>query len=153
MIEERIIVRVAKDQFNVIVGHVLNAEPLSRAEADRLAHSQTRSQKVMQVLDAPVVAAAAPAPEPVPDDPAPQPSPPPADPLKPAAIYGPHLPPNTRMQFGRLVAIPPVVKSGAETMAQMDRVNSASVPSSLFEGRPWDNDGGGSGFSWNGRRW
>jgi hypothetical protein len=85
MIEERIIVRVGKDQFNVIVGHVLNAEPLTKAEADRLAHSQTRSQKVTQVLDAPVVAAAAPVSEPVPDDPAPQPSPPPADPLKPAA--------------------------------------------------------------------
>jgi hypothetical protein len=52
MIEERIIVRVAKDQFNVIVGHVLNAEPLSRAEADRLAGRSS------------VVAAAAPTPEP-----------------------------------------------------------------------------------------
>jgi hypothetical protein len=56
MSEERIIVRVAKDQFNVIAGHVLNAEPLTKAEADRLAgHSPV----------APVVAAAAP----VPDDP------------------------------------------------------------------------------------
>jgi hypothetical protein len=54
MIEERILVRVAKDQFNVIVGHVLNAAPLSKAEADRLAGRS------------PVVAA--------PDDPAPQPS-------------------------------------------------------------------------------
>jgi hypothetical protein len=33
LIEERIIVRVAKDPFNVIVGHVLNAEPLTNAEA------------------------------------------------------------------------------------------------------------------------
>jgi hypothetical protein len=137
MIEERIIVRVAKDQFNVIVGHVLNTEPLTKAEADRLAGRS------------PVVAAAAPLP-----DPAPQPSPPAPLPSPPAAeVYGPHLPPNTRMQFGRLVAIPPTPKSGAETMAQMDRANARPVPASLFEGRPADSAGGGSGFSWNGRRW
>jgi hypothetical protein len=87
MIEERVIVRVGKDQFDVIVGHVLNAAPLSRAEADRL------------VGRSPVVAA----PEPVPDDPTPQPSsPPPPSPPGAEEVYGPHLPPNTRMQATNL---------------------------------------------------
>jgi hypothetical protein len=52
LIEERIIVRVGKDQFNVIAGHVLNTEPLTKAEADRLAGRS------------PVVAAPEPSPSP-----------------------------------------------------------------------------------------
>jgi hypothetical protein len=76
--QERIIVRVAKDQFNVIAGHVLNAAPLTKAEADRLARRS------------PVVAA-------------PEPSPSPAAPSPPhVEVYGPHLPPNTRMQATNL---------------------------------------------------
>jgi hypothetical protein len=39
MIEERIIVRTGANTFNVIAGHVLNTEPLTNAEADRLAGS------------------------------------------------------------------------------------------------------------------
>jgi hypothetical protein len=55
MSEERFVIRTAAG-FSVIAGVKLNAEPLSKAEADRLAGS--------------------PAAAPVPDDPAPQPSPP-----------------------------------------------------------------------------
>jgi hypothetical protein len=38
MIEDRFIVGIGKNKFDVIAGHKLNAEPLSRAAADRLAH-------------------------------------------------------------------------------------------------------------------
>jgi hypothetical protein len=51
MIEERIIIRAGADTFDVVVGHRLNDRPLTRAEADRLAH-------------VPAEAAAPPAPEP-----------------------------------------------------------------------------------------
>lgn len=37
---ERFIVAVAKNQYNIIEGRILNAEPLNREEADRLLHSK-----------------------------------------------------------------------------------------------------------------
>jgi hypothetical protein len=42
MIEDRFIVGVGKDKFDVIAGHKLNTEPLDRAEADRLAHEPVK---------------------------------------------------------------------------------------------------------------
>ena len=39
MIQECIIIRTGADTFDVIVGHKLNDKPLSRAEADHLAHA------------------------------------------------------------------------------------------------------------------
>jgi hypothetical protein len=42
MIEDRFIVCIGKGKFAVIAGHKLNAEPLSRAEADRLAKAHQR---------------------------------------------------------------------------------------------------------------
>ncbi len=42
MSEERFIVGIGEGKFNVIAGHKLNAEPLSRAAADRLAHEPVK---------------------------------------------------------------------------------------------------------------
>jgi hypothetical protein len=42
MSEDRFIVGIGEGKFDVIAGHKLNDEPLSRAEADRLA-SEARS--------------------------------------------------------------------------------------------------------------
>jgi hypothetical protein len=42
MIEDRFIVGVGEGKFDVIAGHKLNAEPLSRAAADRLAHEPVK---------------------------------------------------------------------------------------------------------------
>src|SRR5260370_34906445 len=42
MSEDRFIVGIGGGKFNVIAGHKLNAEPLTRAEADRLAHERER---------------------------------------------------------------------------------------------------------------
>lgn len=42
MSEERFIVGIGEGKFNVIAGHKLNDEPLSRAEADRLAHEPVK---------------------------------------------------------------------------------------------------------------
>jgi hypothetical protein len=42
MIEDRFIVGIGEGKFNVIAGHKLNDEPLSRAEADRLAHEPVK---------------------------------------------------------------------------------------------------------------
>jgi hypothetical protein len=138
---ERIIVRTAAG-FDVVAGRRLNDKPLDRAAADRLAKgspataaraSATMAAKAKHVSHLKE-----------PDDPAPPPSPPVAE------VHGPHLPPNTRIQFGRLVGIPPTPKSGAETKAMADRANAKPVPASLFEGHGWDRAGGSSGFSWNG---
>jgi hypothetical protein len=43
MSEERFIVGIGEGKFNVIAGHKLNDEPLSRAEADRLAHEPAKA--------------------------------------------------------------------------------------------------------------
>jgi hypothetical protein len=40
---ERLVVQVAPGKFDVIAGHKLNDEPLSRAEAARLAHEPVRA--------------------------------------------------------------------------------------------------------------
>jgi hypothetical protein len=42
MIEDRFIVGIGEGKFNVIAGHKLNDEPLSRAAADRLAHEPVK---------------------------------------------------------------------------------------------------------------
>jgi hypothetical protein len=42
MSAERFIISIGKGKFAVVAGHKLNAEPLSRAEADRLAHEPVR---------------------------------------------------------------------------------------------------------------
>jgi hypothetical protein len=42
MSEERFIVGVGEGKFNVIAGHQLNDRPLSRAEADHLAHEPVK---------------------------------------------------------------------------------------------------------------
>jgi hypothetical protein len=44
MIQECIIIRTGPDTFDVIVGRRLNDRPLSRAEADHLAHARRRYQ-------------------------------------------------------------------------------------------------------------
>jgi hypothetical protein len=46
MIQECIIIRTGADTFDVIVGHRLNDRPLSRAEADHLAHARLRLRHV-----------------------------------------------------------------------------------------------------------
>jgi hypothetical protein len=45
MIQECIIIRTGADSFDVIVGHRLNDRPLSRAEANHLAHARRRYQE------------------------------------------------------------------------------------------------------------
>src|SRR5262249_44045076 len=49
----------------------------------------------------------------------------PVDPRPPVTIDadGGPLPPGAQLVNGKIVPIPPVAKSGAETRAQMDRVN------------------------------
>jgi hypothetical protein len=42
MSEDRFIVGIGEGKFNVIAGHKLNAEPLTRAEADRPAHEPVK---------------------------------------------------------------------------------------------------------------
>jgi hypothetical protein len=42
MSEDRFIVGIGEGKFNVIVGHQLNDRPLSRTEADRLAHGPVK---------------------------------------------------------------------------------------------------------------
>jgi hypothetical protein len=61
MIQECIIIRTGADTFDVIVGHRLNDRPLSRAEANHLAHAPASSS------------ASEPAKAPAPDNPAPEP--------------------------------------------------------------------------------
>jgi hypothetical protein len=62
--EERIVVRVGKDRFNVIAGHVLNAEPLSRIEADELARVPAAASAALDPAPEP-----APPPKPAPTEP------------------------------------------------------------------------------------
>jgi hypothetical protein len=68
MTEERFIIRTAAG-FDVIAGHKLNREPLTRAAADRLAHEPVRAGN-------PAKSAENPAPKPKPAAPsAPEPAP------------------------------------------------------------------------------
>jgi hypothetical protein len=81
-------------------------------------------------------------------------NPPPAGPSKPAAeVYGPHLPPGSRLVNGRLVAIPPQACSGEEGKRRMDAVNARTVSPDLLRTRPFDHVGGRCGFRIEGRRW
>jgi hypothetical protein len=45
MTHEVIVIRTSADTFDVIVGHRLNDRPLSRAEANHLAHARRRYQE------------------------------------------------------------------------------------------------------------
>ena len=71
--------------------------------------------------------------------------------LKSVEVYGPHLPPGAQLVNGRLVPIPPVARSGAETKAQMDRVNNTPISPACFTVEPWHGRGGSAGLSWNGQ--
>jgi hypothetical protein len=68
----------------------------------------------------------------------------------PAEVYGPHLPPNTRMVNGRLVGIPPVACSGDEAKARMAAANAKPISPACFEVERWASRGGSAGLSCNG---
>lgn len=53
MSEDRLIVGIGEGKFNVIAGHKLNAEPLTRAEADRLAHEPVKPAAKLPPREAP----------------------------------------------------------------------------------------------------
>jgi hypothetical protein len=53
MSEDRFIVGIGEGKFNVIAGHNLNAEPLTRAEADRLAHEPVKPAAKLPPREAP----------------------------------------------------------------------------------------------------
>jgi hypothetical protein len=53
MSEDRFIVGIGEGKFNVIAGHKLNAEPLTRAEADRLAHEPVKPAAKLPPREAP----------------------------------------------------------------------------------------------------
>jgi hypothetical protein len=46
---------------------------------------------------------------------------------------------------------PVVARSGAETMAAMDQVNSQPLPLDLLRAESWHGIGGSAGFSWDGQ--
>jgi hypothetical protein len=75
MIQECIIIRTGADTSDVIVGHRLNDRPLSRAEADHLAHASASAAPSSASEPAKAPAPDNLAPEPVPPAPSPAPKP------------------------------------------------------------------------------
>jgi len=63
MTEERFVIGLGAGKFAVIAGHKLNAEPLSRVEADRLAHSPLVADKAPESIGSPTDPIAAPKPK------------------------------------------------------------------------------------------
>jgi len=53
MSEDRFIVGIGEGKFAVVAGHKLNAEPLTRAEADRLAHEPVKPAAKLPPREAP----------------------------------------------------------------------------------------------------
>jgi hypothetical protein len=70
MNEERFVISIGEGKFAVVAGHKLNAEPLTRAEADRLAHEPVKPAAKLPPREAP----------------------PPPPKRKPAAQSAPHAP-------------------------------------------------------------
>jgi hypothetical protein len=68
--EERFVIDLGARKFAVISGRKLNREPLSRVEADRLAHSPLVAAKVPESIGSPTDPIAAPKPKPAPAEPA-----------------------------------------------------------------------------------
>jgi hypothetical protein len=54
MNEERFVISIGEGKFAVIAGHKLNAEPLTRAEADRLAHEPVKPAAKLPPREAPL---------------------------------------------------------------------------------------------------
>jgi hypothetical protein len=53
MNEERFVISIGEGKFAVVAGHKLNAEPLTRAEADRLAHEPVKPAAKLPPREAP----------------------------------------------------------------------------------------------------
>jgi hypothetical protein len=121
MIEERFVILTAAG-FDVVAGHKLNAEPLSRAAADRLAHEPSKAAANSKLPDR------------LSDN-----SPPPreAPPPKPS--------PNAAMSREEAMRA-----AAAEANAAMDLANSRPIPAAAFEVDRAASRGGSAGFSVNG---